>query len=47
MMRFDFFTGLRESELIGLTWDCVDFENHTLRIYRQFVRIASGPGKGK
>lgn len=47
MMRFDFFTGLRESELIGLTWDCVDFEKHTLRIYRQFVRIASGPDKGK
>ena len=47
MMRFDFFTGLRESELIGLTWDCVDFEKHTLRIYRQFMRIASGPDKGK
>ena len=47
MMRFDFFTGLRESELIGLTWDCVDFEKHTLRIYRQFVRIASGPDKGQ
>ena len=47
MMRFDFFTGLRESELIGLTWDCVDFEKHTLRVYRQFVRIAAGPDKGK
>ena len=47
MMRFDFFTGLRESELIGLTWDCVNFEKHTLRVYRQFVRIASGPDKGK
>lgn len=47
MMRFDFFTGLRESELIGLTWDCVDFEKHTLRIYRQFVRIASGPRQGQ
>ena len=47
MMRFDFFTVLRESELIGLTWDCVDFEKRTLRIYRQFVRIASGPEKGK
>lgn len=23
------------------------FENHTLRTYRQFVRIASGPDKGK
>ena len=47
MMRFDFFTGLRESELIGLSWDCVDFDKHTLRVYRQFVRIASGPDKGK
>ena len=47
MMRFDFFTGLRESELIGLTWDCLDMEKHTLRVYRQFVRIASGPDKGK
>lgn len=47
MMRFDFFTGLRESELIGLTWDCVDFEKHTLRVYRQFVRIAAGTDKGR
>ena len=47
MMRLDFFTGLRESELIGLTWDCVDFEHSTLRVYRQFVRIAAGPEKGQ
>lgn len=47
MYYVDFFTGLRESEVIGLTWDCVDFEKHTLRVYRQFVRIASGPDKGK
>ena len=30
------FTGLRRSELIGLTWDCVDFDKGTLRIYRQW-----------
>ena len=47
MYYVDFFTGMRESELIGLTWDCVDFEQGTIRIYRQFVRIASGPDKGK
>ena len=47
MMRLDFFTGLRESELIGLSWDCVDFERNRLRVYRQFVRISSGPDKGK
>ncbi|MGN0753137.1 MAG: tyrosine-type recombinase/integrase [Aristaeellaceae bacterium] len=47
MYYVDFFTGLRESELIGLTWDCIDFEQGTIRVYRQFVRIASGPDKGK
>ena len=47
MYHVDFFTGLRESELIGLTWDCIDFAKGTIRVYRQFVRITSGPDKGK
>lgn len=47
MYYVDFFTGLRESELIGLTWDCIDFEQGTLRVYRQFVRIDSGSDRGK
>lgn len=47
MYYVDFFTGLRESELIGLTLDCIDFAKGTIRVYRQFVRIASGPDKGK
>lgn len=25
-------TGMRYEEVVGLTWDCVDFEQHTLRI---------------
>ena len=29
------FTGLREAEAIGLTWDCIDLNNKTLRVYRQ------------
>lgn len=29
------FTGLRQGELLGLTWDCIDWEHQTLRIYRQ------------
>lgn len=33
------FTGLRQSELLGLTWDCVDFEKHTLLINKQHNRV--------
>ena len=29
------FTGMRQSELIGLTWDCFNFENGTIHLYRQ------------
>ena len=32
------FTGLRMSELLGLTWDAVDFENGTININKQLVR---------
>lgn len=28
-------TGMRASELIGLTWECVDFANHTITINKQ------------
>ena len=42
MLLIDLFTGLRESELIGLTWDCVDFENGTLHIYRQWQKLKGG-----
>ena len=30
-------TGLRSGELIGLTWDCVDFENDVIRITHQMT----------
>ena len=33
--------------LLGIHQLFTHFENHTLRTYRQFVRIASGPDKGK
>lgn len=34
------FTGMREGEVIGLTWDCVDFDNRILTIDKQlqFIR---------
>ena len=38
------FTGLREGEAIGLTWDCVDFQKGTLKVYRQLQKrpVADG-----
>ena len=33
------FTGMRESELIGLTWDCVDLEKGTIHLYRQYKAV--------
>jgi integrase len=33
----DLFTGLRQGELLGLTWDCV--QEHTIYIYRQLQLI--------
>ena len=32
------FTGLREGEALGLTWDCVDFKNGTLKINKQLQK---------
>ena len=32
------FTGLRESEALGLTWDCIDFEAGTLRVCKQLQK---------
>lgn len=35
----DLFTGMRQSEILGLTWDCIDFDTCTIRIYRQLQLI--------
>lgn len=35
----DIFTGLRCGELIGLTWDCIDFEKGIITVKRQIVQI--------
>ena len=32
------FTGLRQSEILGLTWDCIDWEKNILTIKRQLIR---------
>lgn len=38
------FTGLREGEAVGLTWDCIDFKKGTMKVYRQLQRT---PGNWK
>lgn len=35
----DLFTGMRQGEILGLTWDCIDFENGTVYIYRQWQKV--------
>lgn len=38
------FTGMREGEALGLTWDCVDFEKGTLTINKQLQKERRGNG---
>ena len=40
-----FFTGLREGEVLGLTWDCVDFRRGMLTINKQLQRERKGSGE--
>lgn len=39
------FSGARESEVLGLTWDCIDFENNSILINKQLLIIAKSKGK--
>ena len=32
------FTGMRSGELLGLTWDCIDFDNGIIRVIKQLVQ---------
>lgn len=37
-------TGMRMGETLGLTWDCVDFENRTISVERQLIYPSSEVG---
>ena len=39
---FALLTGLRMGEVLALSWDCVDFEKSTLRIFRQLHQVKGG-----
>lgn len=38
LFGFLMFSGLRESEALGLTWDCVDFENRLITVNKQLSK---------
>ena len=44
ILRLIPFTGLREAEAMGLTWDCVNFEAGTLKINKQLVKRPNTAG---
>lgn len=44
ILKVILFTGLREAEALGLTWDCVDFKKGTLRICKQLQKRPAEAG---
>lgn len=41
----DLFTGMRQGEILGLTWDCIDFKNGTILICKQLKKEKKRQGK--
>ena len=44
ILKVILFTGLREAEALGLTWDCVDFKKGTLKICKQLQKRPAEAG---
>ena len=38
------FTGMREGEVLGLTWDCIDFKTGTITVKQQLQKERGGDG---
>lgn len=38
LMRVDLFTGMRQAEILGLQWSCVDFDRGVIQINKQLLR---------
>ncbi len=47
LILVDLFTGLRCGELLGLTWDCIDFENGIIHVKKQLSLPRKKGGGGK
>ena len=45
LYKITLFTGMREGEVLGLTWDCLDFKHGTLLIKQQLRREQQKGGK--
>lgn len=39
LFKVDIFTGMRMGEILALSWDCIDFDKGTVRIYRQLHQV--------
>ncbi len=43
--KVDLFTGMRQSEILGLQWDCIDFDRGTILINKQLQKDKNKDGK--